>query len=107
MGMFRKLLFVLGVILIALPFLPLNLIPAGSLVGIDVLDNNILSIALGIFLVILALWSWNRERKRRMLFGGRFMGPRGPGDAQMMRAVSAAQLRRWQDVQRLRALQGA
>ena len=107
MGMFRKLLFVLGVILIALPFLPLNLIPAGSLVGIDVLDNNILSIALGIFLVILAFWSWNRERKRRRLFGGPFMGPRGPGDAQIMRKVSDAELRRWQDVQRLRALQGA
>ena len=105
--MFRKLLFIIGIILIALPFLPLNLIPAGSLVGIDMFGNDILSIALGIILVILALWSWNRERKRRMLFGGRFVGPGGIRDARQMRAISDADLRRMQDVQRLRALQGS
>lgn len=101
MGLFRKLLFVVGVALIALPLLfllgilPLNIIPSGSFYGID---NTFLSIALGILLLLLAFWSWNRERKRRMLFGGRFMGPRGPGDAHVLSR---------EQVQRLRALQGA
>jgi hypothetical protein len=102
MGMFRKFLFVLGLFLIALPFLPFNIIPQGSLVGFDILSNNILSIAAGVLLIILAFLSWRRER--RMLFSSGFVGPRGPGDAQIMRRLSDSQLRRMQDVQRLRAL---
>jgi len=98
---------ILGLALIALPFLPLNILPAGSLVGIDILDNNALSIIVGALLVIIAFLLWRRERKRRMLFGGRFVGPRGPGDAQIMRKISNSDFKRMQDVQRLRALQGA
>lgn len=102
--MFRKLLFVIGLVLIALPFLPFDIIPAGSLIGIDLLNNNILSVVIGAIILLLAFWSWRKEKR---LFGGSFAGPRGPGDAQIMRKISNSDLRRMQDVQRLRALQGA
>jgi len=105
MGLLRKLLFVIGLLLIVLPFLPFNIIPAGSLVGISSLDNTILSVVIGVLLLLLVFWSWKRERKR--LFGGSFAGPRGPGDAQIMKKISDADLKRMQDVKRLRALQGA
>ena len=105
MGMFRKLLFIIGLLLIALPFsplfLPFDIIPQGSLVGINILSNDILSIILGVVLVIIAFWSWNRERK---FYRGSFMGPRGIGDTQLMRRPTEAELRRMHDVQRLRAL---
>jgi len=84
MGLFRRLVFVIGIVLIALPILPfftsLNLIPKEPNIGL--VNNDTLSFVIGIVLLILVYMSWKRERK--IMFGGRFLGPRGPGDAQLM-----------------------
>jgi hypothetical protein len=106
MGLFRKLLFFLGLILIALPFLPFHLVPEGSIVGIDLLNNNVLLVVIGILLLILVFWSWKSERKK-ILLEGNFAGPRGPGNAQIMGKPIDTNLKRMQDIQRLKALQGA
>ncbi len=90
--MLRKLFFVLGIVLIALPllsiFLSLDVLPQNPNIGF--VSNDILSFAVGALLVIFSFLSWNRERKRRMLFGGPFRGPRGPGDAQLMPSMAQA-----------------
>ncbi len=92
MGAFRKLFFVLGVVLIVLPILPLfsslSLIPQSPSLGI--ISNDILSFVVGVIILILAFLSWRRERKRMMMLGGRFVGPRGPGDAQLMPGMARA-----------------
>ncbi len=99
MGLLRRLFGFIGVVLIALPFLPLDLLPQETLV--EFISNDVLSIVAGILVLVLVFMSWNRERKmRRMLF----MGPRGLRGARMGRGISDADIRRMQDVQRLRAL---
>ena len=65
---FRLILGIIGIFLIALPFLPLNLLPASQIIGF--LSNNALSIIVGALLVILAFWLWRMAVRRRMMLYG-------------------------------------
>jgi hypothetical protein len=65
---FRLILGIIGLFLIALPFLPFNMLPASQILGF--LSNNALSIIAGALLVILAFWLWRIARRRRMMLYG-------------------------------------
>lgn len=107
MGKGRFLFGLIGIAFIILPFVFPALLPSGSLVGVDILSNNNLSIILGALILIFVFMSWNKDRKMKNAFGGTFTGPSGSGDVRKMKAINDAQLKAMQDVQRLRALQGA
>jgi len=65
---FRLILGIIGIFLIALPFLPFNLIPNSQIISF--LSNKNISIIAGALLVILAFWLWRMAiRKRMMLYG--------------------------------------
>ena len=64
MGLLRRIFFVIGIVLVALPFLPFSLIPEDSILGF--VSNDILSIALGILVLIFAFLSWRASRRRMM-----------------------------------------
>ncbi len=86
MGFFRWLFGILGFVLIVLPFLPFNMPPAGSIVGISVLSNKVLSIILGVLIIIFVFWSWRSERKRNLMMYGPpykpFNAPTEPAETQ-------------------------
>ncbi len=107
MGKGRFLSGIIGIALVVLPLVFPSLLPAGSVIGVDILSNNTLSIIIGAFILVFVFMSWNKARKMKNAFGGNFTGPSGSGDVRKMKAINDAQIKAMQDVQRLRALQGA
>lgn len=77
MGLLKFLFLLLGIALIALPFLG---VITGSTAGID---NKIISIGLGFVIVIIILLLWRHDRKKRMYSKG-FMGPISMKDGRKM-----------------------
>jgi hypothetical protein len=65
---FRLILGIIGVVLIALPFLPFNLLPTSQIISL--LSNNTLSIIAGSLLVIFAFWLWRMAIRRKMMLYG-------------------------------------
>ncbi|MCX6749526.1 MAG: hypothetical protein NTW17_02150 [Candidatus Pacearchaeota archaeon] len=65
---FRVILGIIGLFLIALPFLPFDLLPANKILGF--LSNNALSVIIGALLVILTFWLWRIAVRRRMMLYG-------------------------------------
>jgi len=65
---FRAILGILGLFLIALPFLPLTLLSSTNYISF--LSNKVLSIITGALLVILAFWLWRIAVRRRMMLYG-------------------------------------
>ena len=65
MGLIRKSLFVISIILITLPLLSIfssiSLVPQEPNLGF--ISNNIISVIIGFILLILIFLSWNKERK--------------------------------------------
>lgn len=90
MGKFKWYLLFLGLLLIVIPFVFPAIVPGGSLVGISMLDNSVLSVILGLLFVILFFIIKKKERK--FLINGQMLTPQQ--EAAMIKGGYAMEMKR-------------